>query len=48
MKKGVYFVRYSISKFWDFFKKFIEFYLNFLRTFLILSIFTKMPLRFLK
>ena len=44
MKKELYFVRYSISKFMDF----SGIFLNFLRTFQILSIFTKMLLRFFK
>ena len=44
MKKELYFVRYSVSKFRDF----SGIVLNFLGTFQILSIFTKMTLRFLK
>ena len=44
MKKELYFLRYSISKCRDFSRIF----LNFFDTFQILSIFTKMSLRFLK
>ena len=33
MEKELYFVRYSISKFRDFFKIFLEFFLNFFRDF---------------
>ena len=41
-------MRYSISKFRDFSRIFLEFFLNFLGSFLILSIFTKMSLQFFK
>ena len=47
-RKELHFVRYSISKFKNFSGIFLEFFVNFVGTFSILSIFTKMPLLFLK
>ena len=47
-KQELYFLRYSISKFRDFSRIFLEFFINFLGTFPILSIIMKMPLQFLR